>query len=404
MHLVNDMRVSEIEVIATDDYAELRARVTSDRAPDDGDRFAPFTLWYRFPPWCHPYLDPDNGDPFLAALLVPAMMGGERLAIPAPVSPRLLGSLPDLQAIYQSFDPRLKRIAVEAASRATTTPAAPGSATGLFLSLGVDSYYSLLKNLREHPDDDDTISHLIPVHGFDVSRDGWDERFPAKMLRNCVRAARETGKTLLPVTTNLRPITRTLARWSLSHGAALASVALALDGLLGTVLIAASTTYDQLYPWGSHPVLDPRWSTEGLTVVHDGCELGRIDKVRYVAASQLVLDTLKVCPYYNCGKCLKCLPTIIDLMQAGALERAATLPHEVDIDRLGEVFRAYQGHLNVENYARRLAQMDDDEGPSGLRQALTEFLASEAPPPVQTTAAQSHVPSLVGKLLSRFSG
>jgi hypothetical protein len=189
----------------------------------------------------------------------------------------------------------------------------------------------------------------------------------------------------------------------MSHGAALASVAMALDGFLGRALIAASTTYDQLYPWGSHPVLDPRWSTERLNVIHDGCEMGRIDKVRFVAQSQLVLDTLKVCPYYNCGMCLKCLPTIIDLMQAGVLERSATLPHEVDIDRLHEVFRAFKGDLNVENYERRLAQMGDDEGPPGLRAALTDYLASESAPVVRTPPMRTRKRSLVGKFVSRFA-
>jgi hypothetical protein len=398
------MRVLEIELEHTDDYSELRARVESDRAPDDGDRFAPFTLWYRFPSWCRDYLDPDNGDPFLAALLVPAMMTGERLTIPAPVSLRLLASLPDLQAIYKSFDPRLTRIDVEATRRAAPRFGAPGAANGLFFSLGVDSYYSLLKNVRNHPRDDQTVSHLITVHGFDVAKRDWDERFPARMLQDCQRAAHETGKTLLPVTTNLRPATMTLARWTLSHGAGLSSIALALDGLLGTVRIAASATYDKLYPWGSHPVLDPRWSTEGLTVVHDGCEMGRIDKTRFIAASQLVLDTLKVCPYHNCGTCYKCLRTSIDLMQAGVLERCATLPHKVDVDGLREVFRAYRGRLNVEDYERRLATLGESDSPPGLREVLTEGLAGEMSTTLRPSGPPRDERSLLGKILSRVSG
>jgi hypothetical protein len=332
------------------------------------------------------------------------MLVGERLAIPAGVSPTLARRLSDIQSIYVSFDHRLQRIDVEAPPLATPAAGARGTANGLFLSLGVDSFYSLLKNVRDHHADDETVSHLITLHGFDTAQDEWDERFPARLLGNAQRVAEETGKTLLPVATNLRPVTRSLSRWTLSHGAALASVALALAGLLERVLIAATTSYDQLYPWGSHPVLDPLWSTERLTVVHDGCEVGRIDKVRVVAGSQLVLDTLKVCPYYNCGRCIKCLPTIIDLMQAGALERCATLPHEVDVERLRGVFRAYRGQLNVENYARRLAALDASGGPPGLRDALTEFLASEAAPAAQRPAARRGARLAFGKFWSRSSG
>jgi len=254
--------------------------------------------------------------------------------------------------------------------------------------------------VRDHPDDDETLSHLITLHGFEVSRDDWDQRFPPRLHENCERVARAYGKPWLPVITNLRPATRAISRWTLSHGAALTSVALALDGFLRQVLIAASTTYDQLYPWGSHPVLDPLWSTENLTVIHDGCEMGRIDKIQFLAQSQLVLDTLRVCPYYNCGRCIKCLPTIIDLMQIGALERCATLPHEVDIASLREIFRAYRGQLNLENYQRRLDNLAEMQSPAGLREALTDYLVSQG-----ASAGLSNTPrrrASLAELLSRI--
>src|SRR5262249_34400497 len=141
------MRVSEIAVVETDDYIQLQASVESDRAQDDGDRFAPFTLWYRFPPWCERFLSANNGDPFLAALLAPAMLMGEPLTISAGVSPTLLRRLVDLQSIYLSFDNRLKRIDVTAPHRPITPMHEKAAATALFLSLGVDSFYSLFKNL-----------------------------------------------------------------------------------------------------------------------------------------------------------------------------------------------------------------------------------------------------------------
>jgi hypothetical protein len=374
------MRVSDIAVVPYEDSWQLQGWVESDRALDDGNRFEPFLLWYRFPGWCRPYLNEENGDPFLAALLVPAMMSGERLAIDAPISRRLLRSLPDLQAIYHCFDPRMKIVTVEATTRQSLLETSP-PANGLFFSLGVDSYYSLLKNRRDHPTDDQSVSHLVMIHGMDVYREGWDERFSSRMRSAGERAARELGKEFLPVITNMRVATRTTSRWSMSHGSALASVALALHGLFAQVRIAATTTYDLLYPWGSHPVLDPHWSTESMTIIHDGCETGRIDKVAFIAASSLVLETLKVCPYYNCGKCLKCLPTIIDLLGCGALEQCTTLPHTVDIAALREVFRAYKGTLNSENYQRRLDLLEARDALPEVRNAFAEFLAEHPADP-----------------------
>ena len=377
------MRVSDIDVIPLGGACELRARVTceAELAPYDGQPIAPFDLWYRFPAQYQEALTSHNGDPFLAALLVPAMTLGERLEIPAPVSPVLLRALPEMQAILHRFDPRQRRIEVAAPARERPLAAnETAGGVGLFFSLGVDSFYSLLKNQRDHPRDVETISHLIAVHGMDVGHEGWDERVPPAMGENWRRVARESGTALLPVTTNLRVVLEPLALWTMTHGAALASIALALGSVFRAVRIAASTTYDQLYPWGSHPLLDPLWSTEAVRFIHDGCELDRIDKTALVAQSQLALDTLRVCsgmtPGYNCGRCVKCLPTMIDLLQLGALNRCRTLPHAIDAEELRRTLVAYRGGLNVEGYRRRHDRFTGDEH-ADLRAVLAQFLAEE---------------------------
>ena len=38
-------------------------------------------------------------------------------------------------------------------------------------------------------------------------------------------------------------------------------------------------TYAHLGPLGSHPLLDPLWSSEDVELVHDGCEATRLDKL-----------------------------------------------------------------------------------------------------------------------------
>src|SRR5207302_11088078 len=85
-------------------------------------------------------------------------------------------------------------------------------------------------------------------------------------------------------------------------------------------------------PWGAHPLVDPRWSTEAVDVVHDGCEANRIEKIRrQIASSPLALQSLRVCwrgdsASYNCGECPKCLRTMLALHLAGTLPRATTFP------------------------------------------------------------------------------
>ena len=201
------------------------------------------------------------------------------------------------------------------------------------------------------------------------------------------------------------------AAWSMYHGAALASVALAVGGLFRRIHIAASTTYDQLYPLGTHPVLDPLWSTEGLSFVHDGCEADRIAKTRLAAQSPLALDTLRVCPghtpEYNCGRCIKCLPTMLDLLQAGALGNCRTLPHEIDVPSLRRMLREHRRAINEENYRRRLASLEPSPANADLRAALAEAVGREAdatapgPPPMGLDATVRRPARLLQRVLRR---
>ena len=102
------MFVTDIKLVESSDYCELQATVNS-KALDE-----PFNLWYKFPTTCKNYLGVENGDPFLAALLLPAMRTGEGLDIPTPVSPKLLASISEVQAIYRSWEPRLSRVNISA--------------------------------------------------------------------------------------------------------------------------------------------------------------------------------------------------------------------------------------------------------------------------------------------------
>ena len=80
-------------------------------------------------------------------------------------------------------------------------------------------------------------------------------------------------------------------------------------------------------------------------------------------------------PEYNCGRCAKCLPTMIDLMLAGALHRCRTLPHDIDPEALRRIFRAYGDELNYENYLERFEALEDLETYAGLRAVIAEYLA-----------------------------
>lgn len=133
--------------------------------------------------------------------------------------------------------------------------------------------------------------------------------------------ARSFGKVLIPVATNHFAFgyRYNLSR-NLSQGGALASVALLLG--FPRVFVPSSYSYNQLFPLGSHPLTDPLWANEAMEIIHDGSEARRVDKIQKIAKDGRALANLRVCfndMNVNCGKCLKCLRTMIPLklLQAG---------------------------------------------------------------------------------------
>jgi hypothetical protein len=261
-------------------------------------------------------------DPFLPALLLPAMVLGEPLHLEGPVSPTLLENAMVAMDIYAAWVPRAQRFPI-LAKPGTPSPRAEG--LGLFFSGGVDSFYSLKKHR-------DQITHLLMIQGFDIPLgDSATFETAASAVR---RVADVCGKQLLIVRTNLKSFAGRFVPWGYYFGGLLGAVGLATQRVLRGCLIAASYSYEQLFPWGSHPLLDPLWSTENFRVIHDGCEARRAEKVKTLTDWDLAMETLRVCwespGSYNCGQCEKCVRTMLALQAAGALGICRTLPPRLD--------------------------------------------------------------------------
>lgn len=330
------MRVEGIQTFEDQDGCGIQARIIPDRSG-----VAPFDCWMRFPPGYRPMLTA-SADPFLALTLLPAMKLGEPLHIDGAISPTLLANAERLQQIYRRWVTGARNIPVTSRSFAPDTAPAHNDGVGCFFSGGVDSFHSLL--MHQH-----SITHLVLISGFDKGL-----RNPA-VLEKARIALREVaaafGKKPLEVSTNIRQFTDPLASWSFYHGGVLAAVALALSHGIGTFLIPSSYSYDQLHPWGSHPLLDPLWSIPGLQTIHDGCEFTRYEKVAHIAKADLALAHLRVCwdtsdgSDANCGKCEKCLRTMTSLYLNGALDRCRTFSRPLTPRAFGSIRLKTEGQL-----------------------------------------------------------
>ena len=136
---------------------------------------------------------------------------------------------------------------------------------------------------------------------------------------------------LIPVRTNVRAFTAGIDWGRYAHGPCLAAIGHVLSPLLHTMYVASCYWFTTLKPWGSHPDIDGRWSSERLEFVHHGLEATRADKIRRIAKSEVALRTLRVCwrnrdNEFNCGRCEKCARTMFALSCCGVLHRRIGLP------------------------------------------------------------------------------
>jgi hypothetical protein len=267
----------------------------------------------------------------LACFPLAAMHGERRIAIDAPICPRLSEGLHAVQSwwrkwgLVQTSMPR-----IEAQGRPERIAGQPRSLG--FFSGGVDSLHMLLRNRKLYERGDSAyIEDALVIHGFDIGKRKHrpeEGHFEMTMARLAPLAA-TIDLRLLPCSTNLRHLPTRPGVWSyLHHGAALAAVVHAATRGPAQVFLAATFDIGHMVPWGSHPLVDPQYSSQHITLVHEGSRFSRLAKVREIAESPFGLVNLRVCPAnaagrLNCGVCEKCIRTRLELLAAGIDESPA---------------------------------------------------------------------------------
>jgi hypothetical protein len=143
------------------------------------------------------------------------------------------------------------------------------------------------------------------------------------------------------------------------------------------IFIAGGMEYAALRPYGIHPKLDPLWSTEHMTIIHDGCDDTRFEKIaKYISKSDTALQTLRVCwrnkrGKYNCCECEKCYRTMLPLYAEGVLDTCATFNSTINSDRLANLFlHQNQTRYFVESLIAIKLRYGDSEITSALEKCL----------------------------------
>ncbi|HSS43147.1 MAG TPA: polysaccharide pyruvyl transferase family protein [Solirubrobacterales bacterium] len=275
-----------------------------------------------------------NADAALAAAVMPAMRQGGRLRMTDPVSPRMLRGQREFQGVQRAwsldwpFTEPLREVEVEVPLREVGA-VVPKGRVAAFFSGGVDSWGTVLDN----PD----LTDLIFVRGFDLAHEGPQTALSDEVEGRLREAADELGLQLHVVTTNLRELSDPHLPWDVYFGCADVAVALFFAPLFDRVLIAGDSDYEVQVRFGANLLVDQLWSTEELEIVDDGGRFSRMQRLERLVESPAACRSLRVCweipdQTYNCGRCRKCLMTLIGLEAIGARERVTTFPPELNLD------------------------------------------------------------------------
>ncbi len=287
--------------------------------------------------------DEPSADAFLAACFPLAALHGEsRVRIDGHPCPMLVEGLRTAHAWWTGWGGMSPRPpTIENSARGNSKYRTGQRHAVACLSGGVDGLHLLMQNRRLYNRDDPAyIREALFVHGFDIgkrARDPENERFRTA-LRRLEPVAVEAGLRLIPCRTNLRHLPSKPDFWAARHnGAALAAVGHA--AILGPAFffIGASHHVSRPVPMGSHPAIDGLFSSQHITVIHDGGRFSRLEKVRDLVKWPTALAALRVCPERlevggNCGKCEKCLRTRLELLAVGVEHTSAFGPSMTPVE------------------------------------------------------------------------
>lgn len=313
-------RVSSAAIAWEDqDYPEQQLTFTVERSGDA--------------PACDEAGEP-SADAFLSACFPLAAVHGEaRVRIEGRPCPMLVEGLYTAHAWWASWGGMpTPAPAIEPLPRGRGYVSSAPRRAVAFLSGGVDGLHMLMRNRQNYRKDDPAyIRDALFIHGFDIgkrARDAENDRYQMAW-RRLEPIAAEMGVRLVSCRTNLRHLPTQPGFWYHRHnGAALVAVGHAATAGPTFLFVAASHDVANPVPIGTHPAIDGLFSSQRVTVIHDGARYPRFQKVRDLASWPTALAGLRVCSANvgseaNCGRCEKCLRTRLELLAAGVEETAA---------------------------------------------------------------------------------
>ena len=355
------MRLNHTRKYVLNGKAILSAEIESPRFT------IPKNIFFCYPEKYLDFLPDESADPFFPAMLIPSMLSGEDLEIIPPISSRLLESQQTIQDILSTWHPEeFKKINLIAKNVYDKSPEKKNR-NATFFSLGVDSMYTMLKYLKDNqPPPGKELSCLIYMKGLELPLSTYSKRQDVEVMQSVKRVAAHYKLDAIIGETNIRDVFPLLYEKYYS-GPCLASTALSLAEGFDHIFVPSSHSYANLSPNPSSPMLDYLWSNERLKIVHDGAEAERAEKISTLIVNDcFAMNNLRVCVEneggnYNCGKCWKCIRTMITLKAIDRLGDCGSFPEQLPKSYSIELRTFLKGSLRFTKENLKLAQTNGNK-------------------------------------------
>jgi hypothetical protein len=326
-----------------------------------------------------------NPHAFLVGCIIPALHFGERrIFFDDELCPTLLEGLDTVMGLMKEWTKGAYRpLKIEAKTRSAGPGLNHRERAGLFLSGGMDSLAALRINKTTYPErHPGSVKDCLLVHGFDIGgviERGMKYHVFDRAQKALSKIAKDADVTLIPVYTNIRHLCDERELWlDRFFGAVLAAVAHAFSARLNLVYIASSYDIPNLTPCGSHPLLDPAYSSYDLRIIHRDLALSRLEKLRIVADWDVAFQNFRVClanvsDRLNCGKCEKCIRTMTELVAIGLLDKTnAFVENDITPEQLAQ-FDITIRHRD--SFYREMLAPLKKQGRDDLVQTINKMLA-----------------------------
>ncbi|MFO7839175.1 MAG: hypothetical protein R6X08_06730, partial [Desulfosalsimonadaceae bacterium] len=292
------MQIRELELKTSGDMIRAEALVTWEDCAEPKKRVFIETPGENAGGFCV------SADAFLTGCIIPALHFGEkRIRVEGEVCPVLLEGLETVMELmriwtagsYQPLDIEPGKV-----SDGTGQGRLPKDRAGMFYSGGIDSIAALLLNMKNYPENHPArVRDCFFVHGFDIGgvpARGMKYHVFDRGLAAMENVASAAGVSTVAVYTNIRHLCDDRDLWlKRFFGAVLAAAGHAFSPRLDMFYIASSYDLENLAQCGSHPMLDPEYSSFDLRIRHRDIAFSRLDKLKIAAGWEPALKNMRVC-------------------------------------------------------------------------------------------------------------